>query len=97
MSRISCPHMKRILLMLPLLLLLAFFLMGCAKGTHDISGTTNQGSSTTNTQSSSTADTTNVKNGDQQVQNLLQSLDNAQKDAVDASNSGDQQDASPVP
>jgi hypothetical protein len=83
--------------MLPLLLLLALFLVGCAKGTHGISGTTSQSSGTTNTQSSSTDDTTNVKNGEQQVQGLLQSLDNAQKDAVDASNSGDLQDASLVP
>jgi hypothetical protein len=93
MSRISYPRMKRIIFVLPLLLLLAFFLVGCGGRNNAIIGSgtaTSQASSTTHTPSSSSNDATNVENGDQQVQQLLQSLDQALQDADNASNSSGQ-------
>ena len=116
---ISRPRIKRLILVLPLVFVLAFFVIGCSNSTGNISGTSttnNQTGTTTSSQSgssnttttntpssgttpqsgSSTDNATNVKNGDQQVQSLLQSLDNAQKDADNASNSS-QQDTNQVP
>jgi hypothetical protein len=99
MSRISYPRMKRIMYFLPLLLLLAFFLVGCGNrnSASQTTTTTNTQSSTTTQNGSSSDDATSVQNGDQQAQNLLQSLDKAQQDADNASNSGDQQDTNQIP
>jgi len=97
MHHTNFQRMKIVLVTLTLLSLLALFLVGCARGQNGIFGTNNQNSSTTNAQSSSTDDETSVKSGNQQIQNLLRSLDKAQKDAVDAGNSGDQQDTYQMP
>jgi PBP1b-binding outer membrane lipoprotein LpoB len=86
--------MKRLILVLSVLLIIALFLVGCQTGTSPVS--TSQGSGTTSTQPLSTDDATNVKNGDQQIQDLLPSLDNSLQDANDASD-GDQQDTNPGP
>ena len=96
MSHISFPRMRRIMLVLPLLLLLAFLLVGCG-GNSTTSASGNSASQTTTQNGSSGGDATSVQNGDQQAQNLLQSLDRAQQDADSAANSGDQQDTSQTP
>jgi uncharacterized lipoprotein YajG len=92
MSHISCPRMKRILFVLPLLLLLALLLVGCGSRNSAIigSGTATSQAATPSQNGSSSNDATSVETDDQQVQNLLQSLDQAQQDADNANNSSAQ-------
>jgi flagellar basal body-associated protein FliL len=100
MSHISFTRKKMLLLVIPLLLLLAFFLVACGGGnsaTSSSSTTTSTSSSTTSQNGLPGNDATAVQSGDQQAQNLLQSLDKAQQDADNATNTGDQQDTNQAP
>jgi PBP1b-binding outer membrane lipoprotein LpoB len=93
MSHLSFLHVKRALIVLPLIFLLAFFLVGCAgKG---LTSTSNNNATPTVT--SQPNNTTTLQNDDQHVQDLLRSLDQAQQDADNAANNGDQQDNNQTP
>ena len=99
MSRINAQRMKRILLVLPLLFLIAFFLVGCGHGSTSPSGVNSSQTTTSSTTSHSSpnADATAVQAGDQQIQTALPSLDQAQNDADNAATNGDSQDSNPTP
>jgi len=101
MSHISYLHVKRVIFVLPLLLLLALFLVGCGNSNSATSTSGSSASQTIPTTSQNqnglpSAPATNVANGDQTVQSLLQSANQAQQDADNAAN-GSTQDNNPNP
>lgn len=100
MSYITCPRVKKTIFVLPLLLLLVFFLIGCGNSNSAVS---TSGSNASQTPSSQSQDgtpnpaATSVVGGDDQLQTVLPSLDQSQNEADNAANTGDQQDTNPNP